>query len=102
MCYKIREFFINHNYHTSEELARYCSQVVISSYPELRVRWAKIYGNRWAYLFGNSEGVSLNSKRIRLNDGYGIYIDNLETLSLKELEELTAALKECFTGDTTF
>lgn len=85
---------------TGEELAKACSKAILDSCPGLKLRWAKIYGSRWSYLFGNSGEVSLNTKRIRLNDRYGIYIDNFEILNLKELEELTASLKECFKGDT--
>lgn len=87
---------------TGEELAKAYSKAILDSYPGLKLRWAKIYGNRWSFLFGNSGEVSLNSKRIRLNDRYGIYIDNLEILNLEELEELTAALKECFEGVTAY
>ncbi len=100
MRYKIKNLLNNHSYSTEEELAKTCNQIILGFYPELKVRWAKIYGRRWSYLYGNSEEISLNFKRIRLNDEYGIYIDNLEILALGELEELTAAMKECFAGET--
>lgn len=102
MSCQIKSMIKNHTCKTGEELARACNKAILDFYPGLKVRWAKIYGNRWSYLFGNSGEVSLNSKKIRLNDEYGIYIDNSEILKLKELEELIAALKECFKGDTAY
>ncbi len=96
MNYGIKGMIKNAACNSGEELARACNKTILRLHPGLKLRWAKIYGNRWSYLFGNNREISLNAKRIRLNEEYGIYIDNPEKMPEKELGELAAALKECF------
>ncbi|MBC7075250.1 MAG: hypothetical protein H5T98_04115 [Syntrophomonadaceae bacterium] len=97
MRQRIKELFDNPSYSTDEKkLALACNQVFMELYPELKVRWARIYGPRWAYLCGGSEEISIAFKKIRLNDRYGICIDNAHILSPGELEEIIDSLKECF------
>jgi len=97
----IKNLLNNHTFSTDEEFAKTCTQVILDFHPELKLRWARIYGRRWSYLYGNSSEISLDFKRIRLNDDYGICIDNSEVLPPEELEELTTILEKCFAGKTT-
>ncbi len=90
------------SYSAGEEMVTACNQALQELYPELKVRWARIYGPRWAYLCGNSEGISIGFKKIRLNDKYGICIDNAEILSPGEIEDIINSLKEFFSNEVTY
>ncbi|MEG3070790.1 MAG: hypothetical protein HQP61_06025 [Peptococcaceae bacterium] len=96
MSCKIRNIANSCHCGSGEELAKICNREILDSYPGLRLRWVRIYGHRWSYLFGNSDEICMNAKKIRLNGDYGIYIDHHEGLDEQELGVLIAALKRCF------
>lgn len=73
-----------------------CHQILMERYPELKVRWSRIYGFRWSHIYGNIEPTSFNPVKIRLNRNYGIFIDNANILTPDELEKIIKELKECF------
>jgi hypothetical protein len=72
---------------------------LLEQYPGLQMRWVRIYGKRWAHLYGDTEGMSCHPLKMQLNQGYGIYIDNPELIPHGNLEEIIATLKECFTDE---
>lgn len=73
-----------------------CQSLINQVYPELSIRWAKIYGKRWAFIKGNQTGLSLNSEKYQLNPKLGIILDNPEVISEEQKKGLLALLKECF------
>ncbi len=79
-----------------EEFIKYMNQELLASYPGLIFRWSKIYGSRWAYLLGSSDGIAFNPVKIALNHDYGICIDNPDILIKGELDKLIFNLKESF------
>lgn len=82
-----------------DDFIRACHQVIIQAYPGLILRWSRIYGKRWSYLYGGEEGpdtVGLNALRIKLNSDFGVCIENPDRLTQAELNQLTGLLKECF------
>ncbi len=100
MRHKIKALLGNHFCNSGAEMIKVCNRVLLELYPGLKIRWARIYGFRWSYLFGNNEEISINIVRVKLNEKYGICIDNAEILSRAEIKEITTTLKECFTcGD---
>ncbi len=82
-----------------EDFIRACQLVIIRAYPDLILRWSRVYGKRWSYLFGGEESqdiVGLNPLRIKLNSDFGVCIENPDRLTQAELDQLTGLLKECF------
>lgn len=84
-------------YRQGHELLQACQLAMQHTYPQLLVRWARIYGSRWAYLAGSSaETVCLQPARFRFSSEYGICIDNADVLSPTELEDIIQTLEGCF------
>jgi|UPI0000573E91 hypothetical protein len=79
-----------------EEYLRFCDNQILRINPEIKIRWARIYGSRWAHLLGNFDDIALKPLRIKLNNNYGILIDNSNSLPPADLQQLIAILKECF------
>jgi len=73
-----------------------CHEVLAELYPSLHLRWVRIYGKRWAYIYGNWEYLDQGSLRIQLSQDYGICIDNAELVAPLELDQLAAIIKEHF------
>ncbi|CFY11633.1 Uncharacterized [Syntrophomonas zehnderi OL-4] len=86
----INEYNGNHGMLTA------CQMAMQQLYPQLKLRWSRIYGSRWAFLEGNSDDyVPLNPTRIRINNEYGLCIDNADVITASELEDISQSLKEC-------
>lgn len=83
-----------------EDLIDECQQIINAIYPALKVRWAKIYGKRWAFIQGNQGELSLYSERYQLSPSIGIILDNPDIISLEDKAKLLASLKECFNDYT--
>lgn len=81
---------------SKQKLIETCHQTLIKHYPGLQVRWVRIYGKRWAHLYGDTEGISYQSLKIRLNPFYGICIDNPELIPLSDFDGIINCLKERF------
>jgi len=79
-----------------EEYLLFCDNQILHIYPQIEMRWARIYGSRWAQLLGNFVDIPFKPLRIKLNDKYGLLIDNANSLPPADLEQLIAILKECF------
>ncbi|MDD3268619.1 MAG: hypothetical protein PHX14_04800 [Syntrophomonadaceae bacterium] len=86
----------------AEEHIAFFHQELLQLYPGLLLRWAKIFGSRWAYFYGNSREVALNTVKTTLKPEYGICIDNPDMLGTIELERLVIKLKECFINVPVF
>lgn len=43
-----------------------CHQAIQELYPELKVRWTKIYGRRWSHVWGTKPVCSAPAGRCRL------------------------------------
>lgn len=65
-------------------------------YPGIQIRWMRIYGKRWAHMYGDGTVIALQPLKIQLNQDYGICIDNPELIPSENLDELIAVLKEYF------
>jgi hypothetical protein len=74
-----------------------CQEELIRAYPDLKLRWVRIYGKRWAYLYGNfdNEGA-LAPLKIQLNHDYGLCLDNSEVIPETDLVNILKLLKERF------
>ena len=79
-----------------EEYLRFCDNQILRIYPQIKMRWARIYGRRWAQLLGNLADIPFKPLRVKLNDKYGLLIDNAHLLPPADLQQLIAILKECF------
>lgn len=65
-------------------------------YPGLIMRWARIYGSRWAHFLGGSGTVSFAPYKLALNDNFGLCIENPEILDPADLDAIISELKEEF------
>lgn len=89
-------------YRRNHELPEACQLAMQQTYPRLLLRWARIYGSRWAYLTGNSANtLCLQPARYIISSEYGIFIDNADVLSPSELEDIVQTLKGCFADAKT-
>lgn len=87
----IEEYRQNHN------LLDACQMAMQQVYPQLVLRWSRIYGSRWAYLAGSSlDTIHFNSARFNISPEYGIFIDNADVISPSELEDIVQTLQGCF------
>lgn len=78
-----------------------CQMAMRELYPELQLRWSRIYGSRWAYLSGSSaDAISLNPIRMKINHEYGLCIDNADVISASQLEDIIQSLKGCWFYET--
>jgi hypothetical protein len=82
-----------------QEFIEVFHRALVEQYPGLQVRWVRIYGKRWAHLYGDAGDISCHPFKMQLNQDYGICIDNLELISHQKLEEIIATLKEHFTDE---
>ncbi len=84
-------------YRRNHELPEACQLAMQHTYPQLLLRWARIYGSRWAYLTGSSaDTLCLQPARFIISSEYGIFIDNADVLSPSELEDIVHTFKGCF------
>ncbi|MBO8158906.1 hypothetical protein [Thermosyntropha sp.] len=79
-----------------EDLIEKCHEIIKQIYPDLLIRWAKIYGNRWSFIRGDQTGLSLAMEKHQLTKSVGILLDNPEILTPEQKEELLNGLKEAF------
>lgn len=96
MLQKVQALVDKETHCSKDKIYLACHQVLMEQYPDLEIRWSKIFGFRWSHLYGNTEKVSLNPVKIRLNRDYGICIDNAYILTADELQNIIHNLKECF------
>lgn len=80
-------------------LIRQCHCICQEAYPGLALRWARIYGRRWAFVCGEGQAPAYNSIKVELNQDLGICVDNPGVVSLTELEKLINLLREVFAGE---
>jgi len=85
---------IDNRFHSKHKLIETCHQTLLKQYPGLQVRWVRIYGKRWAHLYGDMEGISHQSLKMQLNPSYGICIDNPELIPSGDLDGIINRLKE--------
>jgi len=74
-------------------------QALLREYPALQLRWVRIFGPRWAHLYGEAAEASCQAIKIRLNKSYGVCIDNPEYIPGPSLDTLIAQLKERFNDE---
>jgi hypothetical protein len=90
-------------YQSNGDIICSCHQALKELYPELIVRWARIYGYRWAFIHGTiTDNTSTGVVKLRLNDNYGLCIDNASIITPEQLNEIKNTLKEYFTNDEFF
>jgi len=94
----IKAFVIENGVH-GDKLIEGCHQVLLELYPALILRWSRIYGQRWAHIYGDLNEVSTHSLKVQLNRDYGICIYNAEVLDAGILDEIVTVLKECFSNE---
>jgi hypothetical protein len=79
-----------------QELILHLHQEYRHRYPGLIMRWARIYGSRWAHFLGGSGTVSFVPYKLALNDNFGLCIENPEILNPADLDTIISELKEEF------
>lgn len=93
-------FLIDKYYRLSGDIIRSCHQALHELYPGLKVRWARIYGRRWAFIYGQAaDDISSSTLKIQLNKEYGLCIDNVRTVTPPELDAIKTTLRECLDHD---
>lgn len=92
---------INQYRSQGDNLIEACHEALRELFPELSFRWARVYGRRWAYLYGDACETGLYSTHIQLNPKYGICIENADRVTTSLLEETVITLKECFAHEET-
>lgn len=83
-------------YQTDNNLVKASHQALTELYPVLKVRWSRVFGNRWAHLLGNHQEISFSPLKVRLSGGYGLFIDNPDSLPGQEIQEVIITLKDVF------
>jgi len=79
------------------DVIKECHDELIKVYPDLQVRWVRIYGKRWAHLWGSSsELCSHTPLKIKINQDYGLCIDNSELIPAADLEKVVNEIRERF------
>lgn len=79
-----------------EEMINRWHRELGSRYPDLRMRWARIYGSRWAHFLGGSADVSFFPVKLVLNKDFGLCIENPEVLAPNELDSIISELRGAF------
>lgn len=93
-------FLIERHYQSNGDIIHSCHQALKELYPELIMRWARIYGYRWAFIHGTvTDNISTSLVKLRLNDNYGLCIDNASIIAPDELNSIKNTLKEYFADD---
>ncbi len=96
-------FLIERYYQSNGDIICSCHEALKELYPELIVRWARIYGYRWAFIHGTiTDIISTGVVKLRLNDNYGLCIDNASIITPEQLNEINNTLKEYFSNDEFF
>ena len=91
---------IEKHYQNNGDIICSCHDALKELYPQLIVRWARIYGYRWAFIHGTiTDNISTGVVKLRLNDNYGLCIDNAGIINPDELNEIRNTLKEYFADD---
>jgi len=93
---RLREVVDKHHYDEDQDFIRACHEVLVELYPGLHLRWVRIYGKRWAYIYGNPGDIDQSPRRIQLSPDYGVCIDHAELVDHLELNQLIAIIKEHF------
>lgn len=94
---------IEGHYQNNGDIIHSCHEALKELYPELIVRWARIYGYRWAFIHGTiTDNISTGMLKLRLNDNYGLCIDNASIITPEQLNEIKNTLKEYFSNDEFF
>lgn len=79
------------------DIIRECQNNMALRYPDLKMRWVRIYGKRWAHLYGDSSELSACSPlKIEIEPNFGLCIDNSEIVPAEELETMLETIKERF------
>ncbi len=94
---------IDSYYKSSGDIIVSCHQALQQLYPELMMRWARIYGYRWSFIHGTIiDNISTSLVKLRLNNDYGLCIDNANIITPEQLNEIKNTLKEYFANDKFF
>jgi hypothetical protein len=94
---------IEKHYQNNGDIICSCHDALKELYPQLIVRWARIYGYRWAFIHGTiTDNISTGVVKLRLNDSYGLCIDNAGIITPDELDRMINTLKEYFADDKFF
>ena len=94
---------IEKHYQSNGDIICSCHEALKELFPELIVRWARIYGYRWAFIHGTiTDNISTSLVKLRLNYNYGLCIDNAGIITSDELNIIINTLKEYFADDKFF
>lgn len=94
---------IERHYQSNSDIIHSCHEALKELFPELIIRWARIYGYRWAFIHGTiTPEISTAPVKVRLNDNYGLCIDNASIITPEQLNEIKNTLKEHFNNDEFF
>lgn len=96
MLERLQAMVKDHKLDEDLDFIQACHQTLKEIYPDLHLRWVRIYGKRWAYIYGNAAELSQNTLRIQLSRDYGICIDNADLVEPVELDQAVAIIKEHF------
>lgn len=89
------KFLIDKHYQSCGDIIIACHQALKELYPELIVRWARIYGYRWAFMHGQAAGdIGRATVKVQLNQDYGLCIDNAGIIAPGELDTIIGTLKK--------
>ncbi|MGI5880204.1 MAG: hypothetical protein ACOX6L_06370 [Syntrophomonadaceae bacterium] len=81
-------------YQEHNEILPACHQALQDIYPGIKVRWARIYGRRWAFQYGDSFG-DLPAVKYKINEQMGLIISNQELIPDQELPLVLDTLRKC-------
>ncbi len=81
-------------YQELNEIIPACHQALQDMYPGVKVRWARIYGHRWAFQYGDRFD-ELTSIQFKINENTGVIISNEELIPEQELPVVIATLRMC-------
>jgi hypothetical protein len=88
---------IDKHYQHNSDIIISCHQALQELYPGLIVRWARIYGHRWAFIHGSaSTDINAVTLKVRLNDEYGLCVDNVRVIPSSQMDEIITTLRSLF------
>lgn len=98
MIDRIKEF-LKESPDNADRIVLVSNNILLDMYPNLQLRWSKIYGKRWSHFHGNSGEPAHNPLQLKLNKKYGLCIDNAEIIPADELDKVIKMIKECFADE---
>lgn len=82
-------------YRERNEILPSCHQALQDIYPGIQIRWARIYGRRWAFQYGDGFDSLAVTIKYKINEQMGLIINHQELIPEQELPLVINTLRKC-------